>query len=326
MVDGAHIPDYMRLLDAEALGRIGRHEFSARGVVEGFITGHHRSPYKGLSAEFAEHREYAPGDDIRNLDWRVFGRSDRYYIKQYIEETNLRATILLDASGSMRYQGNRAAPRDGRLLTKYEYASRTAALMAHLLINQQDAVGLVTYDTAIRRYIPARSRPSHLRVLLQEMHEAQPGEETDLAPIFHDIAEKVPRRGLILIMSDLFGDADAIIEALHHFRHRKHDVIVFHVMAEEELTFPYDRWSTFFDLEVDENRIQVDPRAIRSAYVAEVEGFIDKIRAGCGQLVIDYVQMTTATPFDLVLANYLSRRHALTAISRGPGMRAAGPS
>lgn len=323
MVDGANIPDYMRLLDAEALGRIGRHEFSARGVVEGFITGHHRSPYKGLSAEFAEHREYSPGDDTRNLDWRLYGRTDRYYIKQYIEETNLRATILLDASGSMSYEGTRATLRAERRLNKYDYASRTAALMAHLLINQQDAVGLVTFDTAMRRYIPARSRPSHLRIMLEEMHATRPGEETDLAPIFHDIAEKVPRRGLILIVSDLFGDADAIIESLHHFRHRKHEVIVFHVMAEEELTFPFDRWSTFFDLEVDNNRIQIDPRAIRTAYVAEVEGFIDKIRAACGQLMIDYVQMSTASPFDIVLANYLSRRHALTAINRGPGMRVA---
>jgi uncharacterized protein (DUF58 family) len=325
MIDKQSIPKHLQLLDAAALGRIHRQEFLARGVVEGFISGRHRSPYKGFSAEFAEHREYVAGDDVGALDWRVYGRSDRYYIKQYIEETNLRATILVDASGSMGYTGSAAAPRDGHPLSKFEYARYLAACMAHLLINQQDAVGLATFDTKMRRYIPPRSRASHLRTMLETLSDTEPGEETDLAPIFHDIAEKAHRRGVVIVISDLFGDPDAILEAFHHFRFRRHEVVVLHVMAEEELTFPFRRWSDFDDLEVQGRHVQVDPQAVRSAYIAEVQKFIAKIESGCGRLQIDYVQMSTRQPFDMALSNYLAHRRSLAGIAnRGAARYRAG--
>ncbi len=308
MASGNGQPDYMYLLDPAALAKISRLELIARGVVEGFVSGRHKSPYKGFSVEFAEHRQYSPGDDTRDLDWRVFGKSDRYYIKQYIEETNLRATILLDASGSMKYAGKAASKRDGKCLTKFQYGQYLAASLAHLMIHQQDAVGLVTFDTQVRRYIPARSRASHLRVILKELHESQAGAETALSPIFHDIAERAHRRGLVVIISDLFDDPEEILNALHHFRYRKHEVLLLHVMAEEEINFPFDQWSTFKDLEVSGRRVQLDPRAVRAEYLDQVRRFVKRIEIGCGQMGVDYVPMVTSNTFDMALAHYLARR------------------
>jgi len=306
----------MRLLRPEALSRIHRHDLIARGVVEGFVSGRHRSPYKGFSSEFAEHREYVAGDNTRDLDWRVYGRTDRYYIKQYLEETNLRATIVVDASGSMAYAGSRAAPLNGRPPSKFEYARHLAACLAHLLIGQQDAVGLVTFDTKVRRHIPARSRTSHLQSLLRELADTEPGEETELAPVFHNIAETVHRRSLVIIISDLFGDPEETLKAFQHFRFRKHEVIVLHVVAEEELRFPFDRWSLFSDLEVDGRRVEVDPRTIRAAYVDELQRFIGQMERGCGRMHVDCVQMSTQEPFDAALSNYLAHRRSMAALAR----------
>jgi uncharacterized protein (DUF58 family) len=312
MIERGTRPEYMRLLDPDALAKIHRLELLARGVVEGFVAGRHKSPYKGFSVEFAEHRQYVPGDDTRDLDWRVLAKSDRYYIKQYIEETNLRSVILLDASGSMRYVGQQAARHDGHPLSKFEYGQFLAASLAHLMIHQQDAVGLVTFDTRIRRYIPSRARVSHLRGILQELCETQPGDETALAPIFHDIAERAHRRGLIVIISDLFDNPDEILGALHHFRYRKHEVLVLHVMAEEELTFPFDRWSLFRDLEVEGRRIQLDPRSVRAEYLERVRRFVRAIETGCGEMDIDYVPLSTRRDFDVALAHYLANRKGRT--------------
>jgi len=311
MPDFASPPEYMRLLDADALTRIGRLEMIARGVVEGFVAGRHRSPYRGFSVEFAEHREYVAGDDVRDLDWRVYAKSDRYYIKRYIEETNLRSVILLDASGSMKYTGEQAARRNGKRLSKFEYGQYLAASLAHLMIHQQDAVGLVTFDTKVRRYIPSRSRSSHLRVILQELHQTQAGDETVLAPILHDIAERAHRRGLMILISDLFDDPEQVLNALHHFRYRKHEVIVLHVMAEEEATFPFDRWSLFRDLELADRKVELDPRSIRAAYLDEIRRFLLQIEAGCGRMNVDYVPLTTRRDFDVALATYLGRRRSL---------------
>lgn len=310
MIEPTNQPAYMRLLDPTVLAKIHRLELIARGVVEGFVAGRHKSPFKGFSVEFAEHRQYTPGDCLRDLDWRVYGKSDRYYIKQYIEETNLRAVILLDASGSMKYTGTMAARHNGARLSKFQYAQCLAAALAHLMIHQQDAVGLVTFDTQIRRYIPSRSRANHLRVLLQEVAETTPGEETDVASIFHDIAERAHRRGLIVVISDLFDDPDELLKALHHFRHRKHEVLVLHVMAEEELSFPFEQWSDFRNLEIREHHVQLDPRSIRAAYIEQVRAFIDKVSAGCGQMNIDYVQLSTRQDFGAALAHYLARRRS----------------
>jgi len=308
MISTGNQPEYMRLLDPDALAKFHRLELIARGVVEGFVSGRHKSPYKGFSVEFAEHRQYVPGDDIRDLDWRVYAKSDRYYVKQYIEETNLRSVILLDASGSMKYTGEQAARHDGRRLSKFEYAQYLAASLAHLMVHQQDAVGLVTFDTEVRRYIPSRSRTSHLRVILDSLAHLEPGNETALAPIFHDIAERAHRRGLIVIISDLFDDPEAIMKALHHFRYRKHEVLVLHVMAEEELTFPFDQWSLFRDLEVAGHRVQLDPRSVQAEYLDQVRRFIKRIEMGCGQMNVDYVPLSTRRSFDMALAHYLAQR------------------
>jgi uncharacterized protein (DUF58 family) len=312
MAEPATRPDYMHLLDPEALAKVHRLEMVARGAMEGFVAGRHKSPYKGFSVEFAEHRQYVPGDDTRDLDWRVFGKSDRYYIKQYIEETNLRSVILLDASGSMRYTGTQAALHNGRPLSKFEYGQYLAATMTHLMIHQQDAVGLVTFDTQVRRYIPTRSRVSHLRVVLQELAQTAPGGDTAMAPIFHDIAERAHRRGMIIIISDLFDDPEEILSALHHFRYRKHEIMVLHVMAEEELTFPFDRWSLFRDLEIDDRRLQLDPRSIRAEYLAHVQAFLHRLKEGCGQMNADYVPLSTKQNFDTALATYLASRSSRT--------------
>ncbi len=316
MIDSAHnvpasVPSQFQLLDPEAMAKISRIELLARQTVEGFISGRHQSPYRGYSSEFAEHREYAPGDDLRDLDWQVYAKSDRFYIKQYIEETNLRATLLLDASGSMAYRGENAAKHQGTPLSKFEYARFLAASLVRLLLNQQDAVGLVTFDTAIRRYIPSRTRTNHMSVLLEEMFYTKPGEESDLAPVFHEVAERVHRRGLLIIISDLFGNPAEILKALHHFRFRKHEVILMHVMADEELTFPFQHWSQFRDLEQDGYHLELDPESLRSAYLSEVRTFLDTIEKGCGELRIDYVPFSTRQDFDLALASYLAHRRSL---------------
>lgn len=298
----------MRLLPAGTTGQVSRLEFLARSVVEGFITGRHRSPHKGFSVEFAEHRQYAPGDNLQDLDWRVYGKSDRYYIKQYIEETNLRATILVDASGSMAYAGDMAAEVDGRKPSKFEYAQLLAAALSYVLIMQQDAVGLVTFDTGMRRYIPARSRAGQLRQILDELNRTTPRGETGLTSIFHNIADRIHRRGVVIIISDLFDNVEEIIKALHHFRYRRHDVIVLHVMAEEELTFPFKGPTLFHGLEQRDVKLQIDPQSVRSEYLKRVGAFVSTIKSACSQMKADYVPMSTKTPFHEALADCLSRR------------------
>jgi len=310
MPNGTTQEKYLKLLSPEALTKISRLEFIARGIVEGFVSGRHKSPYKGFSVEFAEHRQYVAGDDTRDLDWRVYGKSDRYYIKQFIEETNLRCTILLDASGSMKYAGHAAAKMDGQCMSKFQYGQYLAASLTHLMLHQQDAVGLVTFDTQVRRYIPSRSRVSHMRAILEELASTEPGADTTLAPIFHDIAERAHRRGLVVIISDLFDDPQELLNALHHFRYRKHEVLLLHVMAQEELTFPFESWSDFRDLETKDGNIQLDPQSVRAAYLEEVNRFIRRVEMGCGQMNIDYVQMSTAQPFDVALAQYLAARRS----------------
>ena len=301
-------PEYARLLDPDTLAKVHRLELVARGTVEGFVSGRHQSVYKGASVEFAEHRQYVPGDDVKGLDWRVYARTDRYYVKQFMEETNLRATMLVDASGSMGYTGEEAARHNGTRLSKLEYAKYMAASLMHMMIHQQDAVGLVTCDVDVRRYIPARSRVTHLRTMLEELVGTEPGEETALAPIFHDIAERIHRRGLVIIISDLFDDAEDILRALHHFRYRKHEVIVFHVMAREELTFPFRGQARFRDLEAMARTLQLDAGAIRAEYVERVREFVGHMERGCGRMQVDYVPVCTEDRFDVSLTEYLARR------------------
>jgi uncharacterized protein (DUF58 family) len=292
------------LFDPAALSKFASLELVARQVVEGLVSGLHKSPFKGFSVEFAEHRAYTRGDEIRYIDWRTYAKTDRYYIKEFEQETNLRCYILLDASGSMKYAGG------GTTVSKFRYGCLLSSALAYLMLHQQDAVGLVTFDTDIRRYIPPRSIPSHLRILLEELEGTEPGGEGDLAGVFHALAERVKRRGLVIIISDLFCDTTELLGALQHFRHRRHDLILFHVMAPDELTLPLTGWVEFRNLEAPDDRLRIDPGRLRSEYVTRVNEFISELKRGCGRMRADYVQLSTGTPFDYALARYLSARAA----------------
>jgi len=300
-------------LDPKVLNRITRLEVRARTVVEGFISGLHKSPYQGYSVEFATHREYVHGDDIKHIDWKVWARADRYYIKQYEEETNLRSTILLDGSRSMRYgEGD----RHGRM-SKFDYAATVAGSLAYLLQQQQDAVGLVTFDTEVRRSLPPSSHPSHLKLLLHELARTEPDRRTDVSDIFHRLAEQIAKRGLVVLISDLFVDLDALARALQHFRHKRHEVVVFHIMHEDELTFPFEDNTLFRGLEI-EREVLTEPRALRRAYLDAVEGFLERVRRLAATSSVDYRLMSTADPLDAALASYLAfrQRTARTILSR----------
>jgi len=294
--------DGRQFLDPKVLSKITRLEVRARSVVEGFISGLHKSPYHGYAVEFATHREYVPGDDTRHIDWKVWARADRLTIKQYEEETNLRSTLLLDCSRSMRY----GDAGDG--LTKFGYACTIAASLAYLLQQQQDAVGLVTFDVGIRRNLAASSHPSHLKLLLHELAHTEPDERTDVSEIFHRLAEQISRRGLVVLISDLFLDIDSLTRALQHFRHKRHEVVVFQVMHEDELAFPFQDNTLFRGLEID-RQVLTEPRALRQAYLESVERFLGRVRRTCANNGIDYMLLSTADPLDAALSSYLAFRH-----------------
>jgi uncharacterized protein (DUF58 family) len=287
-------------MDPAALSRVKNLSLVARGVVEGFITGLHSSPYKGFSVEFAEHRKYSPGDNPRHLDWRILGRTDRLYIKQYEEETNLRAQILLDTSGSMAY-------RNSANLTKLEYGSYLTAVLAHLMMRQQDAVGLTTFDTEVRLDMAARSSPRHFDEMMHQLEAIQPGKTTNLADTLHTLADRFKRRCLIVLISDLYDDVDGVEQALHHFRHKRHEVIVFHVFDKAEVEFPFRDLISFQDLETGE-RLQVDPSYVREDYCMQIRDFIEGYRRRCAECQIDYVMTDTTVPYDFMLSQYLTKR------------------
>lgn len=289
-------------LDPEALARIGSMELVAREVVEGFVSGRHRSPYHGFSVEYADHRSYTPGDELRALDWKLLARTDKYFIKLYEEETNLRGYILLDCSRSMSFRSG--------TLDKVGYGSYLAAALAYLMIRQNDAVGLAVFDKQIRRYIPPRSTPVHFRRILDQLNEQASGEDTNIGAILHELAERIKRRGLIILISDLIDDVAGIVSGLQHFRHRHHEVIVFHVMDDAELTFPYDRLSRFKDIE-GSARIVANPNSLRARYLARINEFIEKLRAECHERRISYNLANTKEPYDNFLAAYLDKRSRL---------------
>ena len=307
---GAKQPDYMKWLPPKTTATISRCELFGRSMKSGFISGRHRSPKKGNSVEFAEHRQYMPGDDLRTLDWKVLARKDRLYIRQYEEETNLRATILLDCSGSMAYDGDAAAQQDGKPLSKFDYARYLAAGLAYMLAGQQDAVGLVTFDTKIREYLPAKSSASQTRHILEFLDKAKPGGETDPAPVIDDIAERIPSRGFVIVISDLFtSDPTALIKSLHHFHYRRHEIVVLHVMADEELTFDFDGHVHFDNLEGPQD-MMLDAKSVRASYLEQVNQFLKKVGDGVRKMGADYMPMNTKIPFDKALVEYLSRRRS----------------
>ena len=290
-----------RYLEPSALARVKNLQMVARGVVEGFITGLHASPYKGFSVEFAEHREYTPGDDPRHLDYKMMARTDRLYIKQYEEETNMRVQILLDTSGSMGYSHDQK-------ISKFDYAAYLTAILAYLMTRQQDSVGLTTFDTEIRLDMPARSSPRHFNEMMRQLEAIKPGAETDVAETLHKLANRFKKRCLIVLVSDLYDEPDAVIRALHHFRHRKHEVIVFHVFDKAEIEFPFRDVTSFYDLETNE-RLQIDPVYVRDAYIEQIEAFIETYRRACTESRIDYVMTDTSVPYDFMLSRYIAKRN-----------------
>jgi uncharacterized protein (DUF58 family) len=294
------MPEAQESLDPTALARFGRLELLARLVVEGVTAGLHRSPFKGFSVEFAEHRQYGPGDEIRHIDWRAFGKTDRYYVKEFEEETNLKAYLVVDSSGSMGYAG--------RTISKLEHARRMAASLAYLMIGQRDAVGLVTFDTLLRSMIPPRSAPSHFSVLCQELEATNTGGETALCGILHTLAERIARRGLVIILSDGFDDLDNLVSALKHLRHRHHEVLFFQMLAPEEEEFPFTRPMQLRNLERADHRLRVDPLALKAAYLDRLRKFCQNLKERIRGMGADYHRASTGEPVEKILLDYLSSR------------------
>jgi uncharacterized protein (DUF58 family) len=289
-------------IDPQTLAKIQSLRLRARHIVEGHVAGLHRSPYRGFSIEFAEHREYVPGDDLRYVDWKVYGKSDRVYLKQYEDETNLQCYLVLDISESMTYQSR------GSALSKLEYAQALAAALAWLLIQrQQDAVGLATFDSQVRSLVTASSNPSHLEQLLSTLEAVQPGKKTAAGPIFHELAQRLTKRGVVVVLSDCFDDVASLAAGLAHFRHRRHDVILLHVLDRAELEFPFDSPTDFHGLE-DFPDIATEPQAIRRAYLDEFSAFQTSLERACGQHQIDYFLLPTDQPLDGALTHVLGPR------------------
>ena len=292
-----------QFLDPEILRQLPNMELIARRLVESVFVGYHRSPYFGYSVEFADHREYVHGDDLRTVDWKVWARKDRYYVKRFEMENELKATLVLDTSRSMDYGTGG--------LTKLEYGSYLAATIVYLLMQQNDMAGLVTFDERIRHYIPPRGSRAHLRMILQALGTVTPGPATDVVETCHHLAETIKARGMVVLISDMLDDspdaADEIISALRHFQHKKHDVIVFHVLDDSELELPFDGLANFRDLESG-RRVAVDPATFQATYRERVGAFVDAIRQGCLQTNIDYTLARTSTPIEKVLTQYLHFR------------------
>ena len=286
--------------DPTSLAKYGRLTMVARHVVEGFLTGVHRSPYKGFSVEFAEHRQYYPGDEIRHIDWRAYGKTDRYYIKEYEEETNLRAHLLVDASGSMGYRGQGPS--------KFEYAQYIAASLAYLMLHQLDAVGLVTHDTRVRQQLTPKANSKHLLRLISLLEQTQPGGETSMAPLWHELAGQLKRRGLVIILSDCFDQIGPLMHALRHFRHQRHEVLLFHILAPEEIEFPFRKMTQFRNLEVAGHKLLVDPQALRKEYLKNFQAFCGQLRDQAGKMQVDYHLMRTDEPVERALGIYLTKR------------------
>ncbi len=288
-----------QFLDPAVVARLGTLELKARTIVEGLLSGLHRSPFKGFSVEFAEYRQYIPGDDLATIDWKVYARSDRHYVKKFEEETNLDCHLMLDLSGSMAY-GSRG-------ITKFEYGACLAASLGYLMNRQRDAVGLTAFDDRIVAMLPASARPGHLRSLLITLDRLETGRETDVARPLHQLAESLSKRGLVVLISDLLDDPDRVVRALKHFQFRGTDVIVFHVLDPDEIEFPFARATRFEDLESDEEVMAV-PSVVREHYLAEMGGLMERYKRELGACGIDYCLVTTAQPLEIALLAYLSTR------------------
>lgn len=291
-------------LDPEVLERLSGLELKARAIVEGYVSGLHRSPFRGFSVEFAEHREYVPGDDLRFLDWKVYGKTDRLYLKRYEEETNLEAHLLVDVSESMGY-----ASADGQGVSKLAFARMGAAALAYVITQQNDAAGLVTFDDNVRTTVPARTGPAHLQELFARLTEARPAGVTGVGRALVQAGEALRRRGVVIVFSDLLDDPREVLRGLRHLRQRGHDVLLFHVLARDEVTFPFEKTTRFEGLE-RLPEVTADPLSLRTAYLAEVDGFRRTLKRACLQNRIDLVETDTAQDMGVVLAAYLAQRSA----------------
>lgn len=289
--------------DPRTLARLKGLALRARHIVEGYVAGLHRSPYRGFSIEFAEHREYAPGDDLRYLDWKVFGRTDKFYLKQFEDETNLICYVLLDISQSMTYRGPDSA------LSKLEYAQCLAAALSWLVLQQQDSVGLATFDQHVKSLVRPSGNSTHWPHLLTVMEDVTPESRSSLGAVFRELASRLPRRGVVAIFSDLFDNVDEILTGLRHFRHRHHDVALFHVLDASEIEFPFADPTLFRGLEGMADTA-VDAQAIRRAYLDEFSHYLHQVRSGCQLQGADYQLMRTDRPFDVALSAYLAGRSA----------------
>lgn len=295
--------DARQYLDPKILAKLERLDLKARLIVEGFISGLHKSPFHGFSMEFAQHREYAPGDDLRRIDWKVYARSDRHYIKEYEEETNLVAYVLLDVSESMRYASGG--------VSKLEYGSYIAASLAYLMLNQRDSVGLALFDDKVRRFVCDSSNPGHRAELIAALEGLKPTGKTDLGEALQYMVGQVRRRGMLIVISDLLTDADRLLTGLKHIRHRRHEVIVFHVLDQDELTFPFQQLTLFKGME-GLPQLFAEPRSLREQYLRELDAFCSRVRDECVANRIDYQRLSTAEPLDVALSSYLATRMATT--------------
>lgn len=290
------------VLDPSIIGRVAKLELRARLVVEGFVSGLHRSPYRGFSVEFAEHREYAPGDDLRYLDWKVYGKSDRFYVKRYEEETNLLCHVVLDISESMDFgtEGVR----------KFDYAATIAAALSYLVVEQGDAAGLVLFDDDVRALLPAGNSTAHVRRVFETIEKAKPQGRTDVGKVLVRVSEQLRKRGLVVVVSDLVGNVEEILRGLRQLRSRRHDVIVLQVLDPAEVEFRFEDMTLFEGLE-EHADLLADPKSLRASYLARLEEFRRRLRAGCLAERIDVVEMSTRTPLDVALTSYLAQRSSM---------------
>ncbi len=292
------MPASNKYLPPEAVKRVQRLELKARHIVEGFLSGSHRSPYFGQSVEFVQHRQYVPGDDVRHVDWKVWARQDRLVVKQYEEDTNLRCTLLIDSSASMSY---------GRRESKFDYACVLAACLGLLVLRQQDAVGSVLFDHRIRSRVPLRTSQRHLQDILLSLENANPGEKTDLDAVFREVLQIFPRRGLMVLISDLLGAEESSLRGIAALRQAGHDVIVLHVLDDDELDFPFADPTRFEGLETSDH-LTCNPRALREGYLQAVDRFLTRVRRSCASAKCDYVLVRTSDAPDAVLSKLVSER------------------
>jgi uncharacterized protein (DUF58 family) len=287
------------LVEPEVLAKLSKLDVRARGVVEGSFSGMHKSPHKGSSVEFSQYRKYVPGDDISNLDWRVYAKTDRFYIKEFEADTNLRCHLIVDSSGSMGFQSAHGS--------KLDYARKLAATLAQLLIQQGDTVGLQSFAEKMIHDIPARGSAKHLGSIFTLLSELSSSGETRIIKVLHNLAEKIHRRAMIIIFSDCFTDVDKLLDCFQHMKFRKHDLAVFHIMDPDELDFEFDRSIRFMDMESSFSIVS-EPSMIRREYLAEVNKYLEKMKRGCREFHVDYRFVKTSDPYDKVLTDFLLER------------------